>query len=156
MSDQAYPLTPSLAYRDPKAAMEWLEAAFGCEVSMLLTDKDGEIAHLVMSFRGQPFGVMREWESPEIIGPAKMRSPASLDGCGTSFLRAVVDDLAAHCERARGAGARIVQEPALQFYGDRTYRALDLDGHVWSFQEKEKDVSLEEIEQTMGFKTVKS
>jgi uncharacterized glyoxalase superfamily protein PhnB len=156
MSEPSFPITPSLAYRDPKAAMAWLEAAFGCEVSMLLTDKDGEIAHLVMSLRGQPFGVMREWESPAIIGPAKMRSPASLDGCGTGFLRVVVENLAAHCEHARAAGARIVQEPELQFYGDRTYRALDLDGHVWSFQEKVKDVSLEEIEQSMGFKTVKA
>ena len=71
-------------------------------------------------------------------------------------MRAMVEDLAAHYERARAAGARITQGPTLQFYGDRTYRALDLEGHVWNFAEKEKDVSLEEIEETMGLKTVKS
>ncbi|HWE45206.1 MAG TPA: VOC family protein [Caulobacteraceae bacterium] len=156
MSDQAYPLTPSLAYRDPEAAMEWLQRAFGCEIDTLLTDKDGKIAHLVMSFRGQPFGVMREWESEELIGPAKMRSPASLDARGSSFMRASVEDLAAHHERALAAGARITQGPTLQFYGDRTFRCLDLEGHVWNFQQKEVDVSLEEIERSQGFKTIKA
>ncbi|HEY3812048.1 MAG TPA: VOC family protein [Caulobacteraceae bacterium] len=156
MSEQGYPLTPSLAYRDPEAAMQWLQDAFGCEIDTLLTDSDGKIAHLVMSFRGQPFGVMREWESEALIGPAKMRSPASLDNHGSSFMRATVDDLATHYERARAAGARITQEPTLQFYGDRTYRCLDLEGHVWNFQQKEVDVSLEEIEQSMGLKTVKA
>ena len=122
----------------------------------MLTDKDDKIAHLVMSVRGQPFGVMGEWESDALIGPAKMRSPASLEGCGTAFMRVTVDDLAAHYERALAAGARITQGPTDQFYGDRTYRALDLDGHVWNFAEKVKDVSLEEIEQSMGFRTVKA
>jgi uncharacterized glyoxalase superfamily protein PhnB len=71
-------------------------------------------------------------------------------------MRATVDDLAAHYERACAAGARITQAPTLQFYGDRTYRALDLEGHVWNFQQREVEVSLEEIEEKMGFKTVKA
>ncbi len=148
-------LTPTLAYRNPKAAMEWLQAAFACEVAMLLTDKDGEIAHLVMSIGGAEFGVMREWESPALLGPARMRSPASLDGVGTQFLRLVVENIGAHCERARAAGARIVQEPELQPYGDRTYRALDIEGHVWNFGEPEQALTHAEVEAAMGLKIVK-
>ena len=156
MSEQDFALTPSLAYRDPEAAMEWLQRVFGCEVATLLTDKDGKIAHLVMSFRGQPFGVMREWESEELIGPAKMRSPSSLEGRGSAFMRVSITDLPAHYEHAKAEGARITQGPTLQFYGDQTYRALDLEGHVWNFQEKVEDVTLEEIEQRMGLTTVKA
>jgi uncharacterized glyoxalase superfamily protein PhnB len=65
-----------------------------------------------------------------------MKSPLSLGGAGTQFLWARVSDVRMHCEKARGAGARIIQEPADQFYGDRTYRALDCDGHVWNFRQK--------------------
>jgi uncharacterized glyoxalase superfamily protein PhnB len=156
MSEQQFLITPSLAYRDQEAAMHWLEKAFGCEVTTLLTDRDGKIAHLVMNFRGQPFGVMAEWESEELIGPAKMRSPLSLDGRATSFMRVYVEGLEAHYEQAKAAGARITQGPTLQFYGDRTYRALDIEGHVWNFQEKVQDVPLEELERTMGLKTIKA
>jgi uncharacterized glyoxalase superfamily protein PhnB len=39
----------------------------------------------------------------------------------------------AHFARAQAAGAVIVQELADQFYGRRTYRALDLEGHLWTF-----------------------
>jgi uncharacterized glyoxalase superfamily protein PhnB len=156
MSEQTFAITPALAYRDPEAAMHWLERVFGCEVTILLTDKDGKIAHLVMNFRGQPFGVMGEWESEELLGPARMRSPASLDGCGTGFMRVQLDGLVAHHDHARDAGARITQGPTLQHYGDRTYRALDLEGHVWNFQERVEEVCLEDIEEKMGLKTVKA
>jgi uncharacterized glyoxalase superfamily protein PhnB len=44
-----------------------------------------------------------------------------------------VDDADAHYERDRAAGAKILAEPADQPYGDRAYRAEDLEGHHWSF-----------------------
>jgi uncharacterized glyoxalase superfamily protein PhnB len=50
----------------------------------------------------------------------------------------------AHCERARAAGALIVQEPEDQFYGSRTYRAVDLEGHEWTFAQPIRAVSNEE------------
>jgi len=45
----------------------------------------------------------------------------------------VGEDIDAHCARARAAGAEIIAEPETQFYGDRTYRARDLEGHIWTF-----------------------
>jgi uncharacterized glyoxalase superfamily protein PhnB len=128
-------LTPQLFYRDPKAALAWLEKAFGFEVTMVVTDEAGNLGHAEMAWRGVPMSIGGELDAPGIIGPARMRSPASLDGQGTQFVRAELEgmDMAAHCERARAAGARITQEPADQFYGHRTYRALDHEGHVWTF-----------------------
>ena len=74
--------TPVVFYRDPMAALRWLEQAFGFETSLLVTDDDGRVGHAEMSFGDGHIGVGEEWGAAELIGPAKMRSPASLDGVG--------------------------------------------------------------------------
>lgn len=153
MSDSVVPV---VFYRDPIAAMAWLEKAFGMELSVLVTDKDGRVGHAEVTWRGRPIGVGPEWSSPELLGPASLKSPASLDGVGSQFIRLFMDSgLDEHCERARAAGARITQAPETQFYGDRTYRALDLEGHVWNFAQHVADVSVQEMEQASGL-TIKS
>lgn len=49
--------TPTIFYRDPMAALRWLEAAFGFETSLLVTDNAGAIGHAEMSFMGATLGV---------------------------------------------------------------------------------------------------
>jgi uncharacterized glyoxalase superfamily protein PhnB len=135
-------IMPTVFYRNPMAALRWLESAFGFETSMVVTDETGAVGHAETTWRGGVIGVGGEFSSPELIGPARMKSPVSLDGAGSQFIRLEVDgDLDAHCERARAAGARITQEPADQFYGQRTWRALDLEGHVWTFHQPAAVVS---------------
>jgi uncharacterized glyoxalase superfamily protein PhnB len=144
---------PTVFYRDPMAALHWLERAFGFETSLLVTDEDDRIGHAEMSFRGAVIGVGGEWASPELLGPAEMKSPLSLGGAGSQFVRVHLGDgLDAHCERARAAGARITQEPANQFYGARTYRALDPEGHVWNFDQSVAQLTIAEMEQASGLK----
>ena len=58
-----------------------------------------------------------------------------------------VDD---HCARARAAAAVITAEPEDQFYGDRTYRAVDPEGHVWTFSQHVRDVGRAEAEEARG------
>ncbi|HZC17327.1 MAG TPA: VOC family protein [Caulobacteraceae bacterium] len=146
-------VVPAVFYRDPMAALHWLEKAFGFETSLLVTDDDNNVGHAEMSFRGGAIGVGGEWASPELLGPAEMKSPASIGGVGTQFVRIHLrDGIDAHCERARAAGARITQEPADQFYGARTYRALDPEGHVWNFDQDTAQLSLAEMEQASGLK----
>ena len=146
-------VTPAVFYRDPMAALRWLEKAFGFETSMLVTDDDNNVAHAEMSFLGATIGVGGEWASPELLGPAAMKSPLSLGGAGTQFIRVhLPDGLDAHFERARAAGAHITQEPADQFYGSRTYRALDPEGHVWNFDQPGPAVTIAEMEQASGLK----
>ncbi len=143
--------TPTVMYRDPRAAIDWLRAAFGFEIGMLLTDTEGNIAHAEMTYGDGNVGVAGEWSGPQ-LGTARMKSPASLDGCCTQFLWLDVDDVNAHAAQAEAAGARITQRPEDQFYGDRTYRAMDPDGHVWCFRQKIADVSNEAMEQATGLK----
>jgi uncharacterized glyoxalase superfamily protein PhnB len=146
-------LMPTLYYQDPIAAIRWLEQAFGFEVNSLVTDAEGRLGHSELSYRGAPFSVHGEFSSPELLGPAQMKSPASLSGGNSQFVRVAVEgDVGAHCERARKAGARITQEPADQFYGERIYRALDLEGHVWVFTQPLAEVSVADMEKATGLK----
>jgi len=127
MSDERRPsFASALSYRDPKAALLWLEEAFGFEPVMVILGADGELAHAEMTFGDGLIMVGSEWR-------ADTKSPASVGGTNTQSVHIHIDtDIDAHCERARKAGAEIIMEPENQFYGDRTYRAKDLEGHIWS------------------------
>lgn len=77
--------------------------------------------------------------------------PEALDGANTQSVHVQLEgDLDAHCEHARSVGAQIVAEPEEQFYGDRTYRAADLEGHRWTFSVHVRDVTRAEAEQALG------
>ncbi len=95
-------VVPAVFYRDPLAALHWLEKAFGFETSLLVTGDDGSVGHAEMSFRGGAIGVGGEWASPELLGPAAMKSPVSIGGVGTQFIRIHLSEgLDAHWERPR-------------------------------------------------------
>jgi Glyoxalase-like domain len=63
------------------------------------------------------------------------------------------EDLDAHHQRARAAGAEILMEPNMQFYGDRTYRARDPEGHIWTFSVTVKRMTPAEWDKVSGFTT---
>jgi len=152
----ASPFTPCVFYRDPMAALKWLEAAFGFETSLLVTDDAGRVGHAEMSFGEGRIGVGEEFGAEGLLGPATMRSPASLDYVGTQFIRVGLErGIDEHCAKAEAAGARITQRPADQFYGARVYRALDLEGHVWCFDQTIEDVSMADMEKASGL-TIKA
>jgi uncharacterized glyoxalase superfamily protein PhnB len=141
---------PSLAagvfYLDPFAALDWLEKAFGFERNMVITDKDGKLGHSEMRFGDSVLYVGGEWAD-------FVASPVSIGGKNTQNLHVhLVEGIDAHCARARAAGAVILQEPSDQFYGDRTYRARDPEGHVWTFGQTVRRVTREEAERVSGLK----
>ncbi|MGH8249191.1 MAG: VOC family protein [Steroidobacteraceae bacterium] len=80
--------------------------------------------------------------------------PKSIDGLDTQTVHLQLNkDVDAHCERARKAGAVIQMEPTTQFYGDRTYRAVDPEGHIWSFAQSVKQMTSDEWDKAMSVKT---
>ena len=116
-------------YQDASAAFRWLEDAFGFEPLFVLVDADGNLAHSEMSFGQSVIMVGTEWSDDH-------KSPKSIGGKNTQTVHVQLgdgDDLDAHCAKARQTGAVILQEPETQFYGDRTYRARDPEGHIWTF-----------------------
>jgi uncharacterized glyoxalase superfamily protein PhnB len=56
----------------------------------------------------------------------------------------LVEDVDAHFERTRSAGANIVEELHETVYGERQYGVEDLDGHHWLFSTHARDVSPDE------------
>lgn len=136
---------PALFYRDAFAALDFLERAFGFESTMVLTDEQGNLAHSQMGYGGGTIMVGTEWSDDT-------RSPASLGGKTSQSIHVRVDDVDAHCARARAAGAEILMEPSDQFYGDRSYRARDPEGHLWSFSQAVRDVSRADAEKASGLK----
>ena len=137
-------VAPGVSYRDPRAALAWLEKAFGFETSMVVENEDGTIGHSEMRVGDGLIMVGREWD-------AHHKSPASLDGVNTQSIHIQLQSgVDAHCARAKAAGAAITREPADQFYGDRTYIAVDPEGHIWSFAQTLKAMSLEEMSAAGG------
>jgi uncharacterized glyoxalase superfamily protein PhnB len=136
----------ALCYRDPKAALKWLEKAFGFETFMVITDAEGNLGHSEMRYGNGIIMVGNEWT-------ADHKSPTSISGKNTQTVHVHVDeDIDRHCARAKAAGAEIIMAPETQFYGDRTYRARDLEGHIWTFGQTLKAVSREEAEKASGLK----
>ncbi|WP_432768884.1 MAG: VOC family protein [Sphingopyxis sp.] len=122
-------LSSAVSYLDPKAAYRWLEEAFGFEPLFALIDADGNLAHSEMGYGDGVVMVGSEWSDDH-------KSPKSIGGKNTQTVHvqlAAGDDIDGHCEAARAAGAAILMEPETQFYGDRTYRARDPEGHIWTF-----------------------
>jgi uncharacterized glyoxalase superfamily protein PhnB len=136
----------SIIYKDNRAALKWLQNAFGFEASEVLTAANGDIVHAEMSHGDGVIMVgsmFADWTT----------SPASIGGKNTQRVHVrLADGIDAHCERARRAGAKIDMEPADQFYGDRTYMAVDLEGHHWTFAQPVRHASKEEMEKESGFK----
>jgi uncharacterized glyoxalase superfamily protein PhnB len=139
--------TASVHYEDPKAAIDWLAEAFGFELTMAIdgTAEAPEACHYELAFGGRGRVMVGGQWRPEV------RSPRSVGGANTQTVHVQLPaGLDAHCARARAAGATIDQEPEEQFYGDRTYRAIDPEGHLWTFSERVRDVSRAEAEAALG------
>ena len=136
----------ALFYKDPFAALDFLESAFGFERTMVITDEDGNLGHSEMRFDDGYIMVGAEWAD-------YVASPASTGGRNTQSIHVHLrDGIDAHCARAIAAGAVIVRDLEDQFYGDRTYSARDPEGHVWSFAQTQRYVSREDAEKASGLK----
>ena len=126
-------ITPYLLYKDCDAALKFLSDAFGFEEVLRYTGEEGYVNHAEARINGA---------SVYMGDPGdKYQNPKEL-GQETVGIYVVIDeDVDAHCERARAAGAEINEEPADQDYGHRRYTATDPEGHVWYFAAPVKDVA---------------
>lgn len=118
-------ILPMLCYHDARAAIEFLVKAFGFEELSRYEMPDGKIGHAELGRDGVRIALAAEFPA---MG---FESPRDLD-TRYSQLYVTVDDVDAHYERARAAGAVIATEPAEE-HGDRFYRATDPEGHRWIF-----------------------
>ena len=129
-------VTPYLLYEDVAAMLDWLAKAFGLRESFRMNGPDGKVSHAEMRLADGL--VMMGCPGPDYRNPKRR-------GGVTQSLHVYVDDVDAHFRHAKAAGAKILAEPADQFYGDRRYGVEDPEGHHWHFAQHVRDVSEEEI-----------
>ncbi len=134
-------LSTAIYYDNAAGAIDWLCRAFGFEVRLKVEGDGGSIVHSELVF-GE--AVVMAAQSGGRPGRPKFPpgvSPRSISGANTQSLMLFVDAVDEHCARARAAGAAVLDEPSVHDYGadywaDRSYGALDCEGHVWWFTER--------------------
>jgi PhnB protein len=128
-------ITPYLLYEDVDAALSFLAKAFGFEEVLRYTGEEGYVNHAEMRLDDAKIYLGDPGE--------QYRNPKTL-GNETVGIYVLVDDVDAHFERAKAAGAEIREEPTDQEYGERRYSARDPEGHEWFFAQPIKEVAPED------------
>jgi uncharacterized glyoxalase superfamily protein PhnB len=117
---------PVLIYPDVREAVAWLCGAFGFRERLRIGENHR--SQLSAGAGGVIIGDVRGDRRPPRAGEV------------TSSVMVRVEDVRAHCERARAHGARILMEPIDFEYGERQYTAEDFAGHQWTFSQTLADV----------------
>jgi uncharacterized glyoxalase superfamily protein PhnB len=120
---------PHIFYRDVVDALDWLTKVFGFSEHY----RYGEPVSGAQMHLGDAWIMLKGVREGGKV-------PAEL-GCGTQSLTVFVEDVDAHFERAKSAGAKIVEDLQVTVYGERQYGVEDLDGHHWLFSQHAQDLS---------------
>ena len=124
-------MTPVLVYPDVKAAVAWLEAAFGFEERVRIGD-----AHRAQMRVGVDGAVVLTDVGGDRVAP---------DARGkTHLIKVRVPDVDAAFVRALEGGARVVEDLTTWEYGERSGVVEDLGGHRWELTQTIRDVEPEE------------
>ncbi|HEY7793553.1 MAG TPA: VOC family protein [Gaiellaceae bacterium] len=123
-------VTPVLAYPDVRAAVAWLEAAFGFEERVRIGD-----AH-----RSQ----LRVGTDGAVVVTDAGGDRATPGGGMSHLIKVRVPDVDVAFARARDHGARVVEDVRTWEYGERSGVVEDLAGHRWELTQTVRDVAPEE------------
>lgn len=137
-------LSTAIYYDDAAKAIDWLCNAFRFEVRLRVEGEGGRIEHSELTYGEALVMVAQSGPKPGRALHPPGASPQSVGGANTQCVMLFVDSADDHCAHARAAGAKIVDEPALHDYGedywaDRSYGAVDLEGHLWWFTQRVRD-----------------
>lgn len=140
-NDAGPAVVPFLGYEDGAAAIDFLTRAFGFVERFRIADDNGNIGHAELALGDGV--VYLATMAPPYEGPARhaencerargwLDTPYIVNGV---FVQ--VDDIRAHFEQAKAAGATILSEVEDAGHGI-IYRAADLEGQRWMFSERPK------------------
>ena len=120
-------VTPVLIYPDVRAAVEWLQSAFGFEEKVRIGD-----AH-----RSQlAFGT----DGAIVVADVRRDKVAPSGGVVTQEIKLRLDDVDAALARALETGAQVLEEPTTYEYGERSCLVEDPFGHRWELTQTVQDV----------------
>lgn len=120
------PIFPAYRFSDADRMINWLCEALGFREHAVHRDADGIVQHAELAFGSAMImlGQAREDAFAEVVG-----QPGAPAG---KCIYLAVDDADAAFERARYAGAEIVEGPVDRDYGSREFICRDPEGNIWS------------------------
>ena len=124
-------VTPVLIYLDVRAAVAWLESAFGFEERVRIGD-----SHRAQLRVGSDAAV--------VVADVRGDQVAPSDGAVTHLIKVRVPDVDAAFARARDCGAQVVEEVRTYEYGERSCVLEDLGGHRWELTQTVRDTKPED------------
>jgi PhnB protein len=134
---KGYPVLSSVTVLDECArAIDWYKKVLGAKQRLRLDMPGGTVAHCELGFGDAV--LMLGSPMPPQFPPKK------------ACLGVYVKDCDATYKAALSAGARSMQEPADQFYGDRNARFEDPFGNEWAVMTHIRDVSEKEMKKAMA------
>jgi len=143
-----HPLWPQISscvfYQDAAKAIDWICDVFGFEVRLRIEGEGGRIEHSELTYGDGLVMVGTIGGQDGEYDKSYCASPAMLKGANTQALCVYVDDVDAHFQHAKSAGATILNEPSTNDYGEdygahRTYQVKDPEGHHWWFMSVSRD-----------------
>jgi uncharacterized glyoxalase superfamily protein PhnB len=121
-------LAPYLFYDDVDEAVRFMEKAFGFTRLFESPDPEGGgLAHAQLAHGNGKVMLGKTGRGLRLV-----KSAHSLEALHAGIY-VYVDDVDAHCARARAAGAKVLLEPGDQPWGDRMYCVVDPEGQFWMF-----------------------
>jgi uncharacterized glyoxalase superfamily protein PhnB len=126
---------PHIVYQDVADGIAWLSRSFGFIEHYRYGERGGPVSGAQMYLGGAC--VMLKQARPGCASPAQL-------GYGTQSLTVFVEDVDAHYQNAKSAGAKILERLHETIYGERQYGVEDLDGHFWLFSQHDRDLSPDE------------
>jgi uncharacterized glyoxalase superfamily protein PhnB len=124
-------VTPVLIYPDVRAAVAWLEAAFGFQERVRIGDD-----HRAQLRVGDDGAI--------VVADVRGAQVAPTPGVVTQLIKLRVPDVDVAFAHARDHGAVALEEPTTHVYGERSCVVEDLAGHRWELTQTVRDVEPKE------------
>lgn len=132
-----YPvMSPVTVLDDCAGAIDWYKKVLGATERLRMDMPGGRVAHCELGFGDSV--LMLGSSMPPQFPPKKASLGVYVKDCDATYRKAL------------SAGARSVQEPTDQFYGDRNARFEDPFGNEWSVMTHVRDVSEKEMKKMMA------
>jgi PhnB protein len=128
--DGYHTINTSVIVDGAQEVVDFLKKTFDAKERLMMPGQPGKIAHAELEIG----------DSLVMISDATEQYPAT-----RCRVYAYVADVDATYKRALAAGAKGVEEPQNQFWGDRTAAIVDSKGNHWAIAPRVEDLSSEEI-----------
>lgn len=130
---------PMLAVTDIAASMRFYTDVLGFQITFALPPDSATPDHVSL----------QQGDTTIMLHPLRVEDEAGRDhlGAGVVLYLSLADDeeIDAYFDRVKAAGARVLQEPTDQFWGDRDWGVADPDGYQLYIAKTVRSVSPEEM-----------